>query len=240
MAGRPIDSETLAAVVAGCPKNMLRPKAFFVSWHGVMTLAYEGFSQCVLDLKASLEAPFPSMPTENEGSKWPKTTLGALNEGRVLTLEELEQLNALCARHNDWFTTTQPMRLTIEALNYVHYDCRSLERISTDETMALRQNTPPEYEPPDVHRHAVDSVLNQFTRENLANYIDKVQEDGHREHHYRSDNRGASLIYQLPSESQLIDRINRFTTDIDVLLPGYYAWFHPQSYHVTIRSLQEE
>ncbi len=238
MAKRSIDFKTLTAVIADCPKNMLLPKAFFVSWHGVMTLAYEGFSQCVLDLKTRLEARFPSIPAENEGSKWPKTTLGALNQGRVLTLEELERLRTLCARHNDLFTATQAVCLTIEALKYVQYDCRSLERISTDKPMPLKQKTPPEYEPPRFHKYAVDSVLKQFTRENLANYIDKVQEEGHREYHYRSDHRGASLIYPLPSEGQLIDRINSFTADIDALFPDYYGWFHPQSHHVTIRSLE--
>jgi hypothetical protein len=237
MAKESIDLNTLAAEISNCPANLLLPKAFFVSWHGVMTLAYEGFSKCVLDLKTNLEARFPSIPTENEGSKWPKTTLGALNLGRVLTLAELASIRELCVRHNDFFTAAQSERLKIDALTYVQYDCRSLESVSTTKTMPLRQKIPPEYEPPDIHKYNVDSVLKQFARENLASYIDKVQKDGHRENHYRSHHPGISLAYQLPPKTDLIGRIARFKKDLDSLFPNTYAWFKPQSLHVTIRSL---
>jgi hypothetical protein len=233
-----ISLQTLAAQIAECPTNMLLPRAFFVSWHGVMTLAYEGFSKSILDMKASLEARFPSLPAENEGSKWPKTTLGALNQGRVLTLAELASIRDLCDRHNALFTAEPSEHLKIDALTYVQYDCRSLERVSTTKPMPLKQKTPPAYEPPDIHKNAVDSVLKQFAKENLANYIEKVQQDGHRENHYRSYHPGSSLIYQLPPNTELIDRITSFKKDLDSLFQDTYAWFEPQSLHVTIRSLE--
>lgn len=237
MAKGSIDLQTLTAQVADCPANMLLPKAFFVSWHGVMTMAYEGFSKGILDLKASLEARFPSLPSENEGSKWPKTTFGALNQGRVLTLAELSSIRELCDRYNDLITAASPEHLKIEALTYVQYDCRSLERVSVTKPMPLKQKTPPEYEPTDVHKNSVDSILKQFTKENLANYIDTVQKDGHRENHYRSHHPGTSLIYQLPQHTGLIDRIAGFIKELDSLFPNTYTWFNPQSLHVTIRSL---
>ena len=81
-------------------------------------------------------------------------------------------------------------------------------------------------------------LLKQVAKENLANYIDKIQQDGHRESHYRAYHPGASLIYQLPPDTELIDRIASFKKDLDSILPDTYAWFEPQSLHVTIRSLE--
>ena len=238
MAKGSIGLQALTAQIANCPANLLLPKAFFVSWHGVMTLAYGGFSKCILDLKANLETKFTSLPAENEGSKWPKTTLGALNQGRVLTLAELASIRDLCDRHSDLLTADPSEHLKIDALTYVQYDCRSLERVSMTKTMHLKQKTAPEYEPPDDHKNAVDSVLKQFAIENLANYIDKVQKGGHRENHYRSYHPGISLIYQLPLNTELIDRIANFEKDLDSLIPNTYAWFNTKSLHVTVRSLE--
>lgn len=36
------------------------------------------------------------LPRENPGSRWPKTSLGALKDGARLTPEQLQTLNAIC------------------------------------------------------------------------------------------------------------------------------------------------
>lgn len=49
-----------------------------------------------MDLKDALADTCKGLPPENPGSKWPKTTLGALRDGTRLTPEQLQQLNAIC------------------------------------------------------------------------------------------------------------------------------------------------
>jgi hypothetical protein len=75
---------------------VLRPFSFFVSWQGVITLAYKGFPPALVNLKKDLTDYFQHLPKENPGSRWPKTSLGALKDGQRLTPEQLEQLNAVC------------------------------------------------------------------------------------------------------------------------------------------------
>ena len=55
-----------------------------------------GFPRALIDLKEALAAACSALPPENPGSKWPKTTLGALNNGARLTPEQLAQLNTIC------------------------------------------------------------------------------------------------------------------------------------------------
>ena len=55
-----------------------------------------GFPRALLDLKDALADTCKGLAPENPGSKWPKTTLGALRDGTRLTPEQLQQLNAIC------------------------------------------------------------------------------------------------------------------------------------------------
>ena len=74
----------------------LRPKAFFVAWSGVLTLAWEGFPPAIASLKRRIASAFPALPPEKPGSRWAKTTLGCLREGARLTPSELDALVELC------------------------------------------------------------------------------------------------------------------------------------------------
>ncbi|PSC69962.1 plastid ribosomal S6 [Micractinium conductrix] len=76
--------------------SYLEPEAFFVSWQGVLTLAFRGFTAPLVDLKQRIYAAHPSLPAENPGSKWPKSSLGCLREGQRLTPEQLAALTAVC------------------------------------------------------------------------------------------------------------------------------------------------
>lgn len=53
---------------------VLRPYCFFVSWQGVLTLAYRGFPQSLVDLKQQVTDFYGGLPRESPGSKWPKTS----------------------------------------------------------------------------------------------------------------------------------------------------------------------
>jgi hypothetical protein len=52
---------------------VLRPYCFFVSWQGVLTLAYRGFPAPLAQLKQQITDFFQGLPRESPGSKWPKT-----------------------------------------------------------------------------------------------------------------------------------------------------------------------
>ena len=56
----------------------LQPRDFFVAFGGVLCVVFEGFPRCIEQLKADLDTKAPSMIRENLGSKWAKTTIGAL------------------------------------------------------------------------------------------------------------------------------------------------------------------
>ncbi|ORY43613.1 hypothetical protein BCR33DRAFT_850849 [Rhizoclosmatium globosum] len=66
-------SGQLATLVAQTKSTKLQPHSFFVAWRGVMTLAFSGFPNELM-------------------------TLGALNEGKVLTQKEFEELSTLCTQ----------------------------------------------------------------------------------------------------------------------------------------------
>lgn len=85
--------EYLARNTQAC---VLRPFCFFVSWQGVLTLAYRGFPAPLVALKQQLTDYYQGLPKESPGSKWPKTSLASLKEGKRLTPAQLQRLNDLC------------------------------------------------------------------------------------------------------------------------------------------------
>ena len=71
------------------PTAQLRVSRFFVAGSGVLTLAFEGFTQGLLRIKGHLaEGLAPEYP----GSTWPKITLAALADPIPLSDEELSVL----------------------------------------------------------------------------------------------------------------------------------------------------
>ncbi len=59
-------------------------------------MQYRGFSPALAGLKQELNSKHPELPRENSGSKWPKTSLGALKDNQRLTPEHLSVLLKLC------------------------------------------------------------------------------------------------------------------------------------------------
>ena len=81
-------------------------------------IAHRGFPEALLLLKSSLESTHPALPKENSGSKWPKTTLGALRDKQRLTPDQLEALNRLCRSPPCLSLLDDPQRPSlIEAIN---------------------------------------------------------------------------------------------------------------------------
>ena len=92
----PPSATHLAYLVGQCRPCVLRPFCFFVSWSGVLALAYRGFPRQLAGLKAALPEYYAGLPPEAPGSRWPKTTLAALRDGRRLTPEQLATLSRIC------------------------------------------------------------------------------------------------------------------------------------------------
>lgn len=86
----------LDQIVANTRRCLLRPFSFFVSWQGVVTLAFRGFPPALTGLKAQLGEHYTALPPENPGSRWPKSSLGAVKEGKRLSPEQLDKLNTIC------------------------------------------------------------------------------------------------------------------------------------------------
>jgi hypothetical protein len=107
----------------------LRPWAFLVAWDGVLTLAYRGFPRSLVDLKQHIGHHFPELPPENPGSKWPKTTLGALAEGAPpLTLAQLRTLKRVCDECSAELRLPGTPAMPVDQLAVVVFCCASLEK----------------------------------------------------------------------------------------------------------------
>ena len=117
--------DVLSGIIRPHRATCLRPRAFFTAWSGVLTFAFDGFSETLLDIKREIERRIPGLRPEYPGSRWPKVTLAALHEGRTLTRAEARILLDLCATWNEAIgPELQPQ--TVEALSVVVYLCRSL------------------------------------------------------------------------------------------------------------------
>lgn len=231
------NKEILKNIVGSFSRTSIFPKEFFISWSGVPTLAYIGFSATILKIKDKLDKSISGISNENEGSKWPKTTLGALKDGKILSKENLYLLRDICDESNKELQDKCDLAIAVETIHGVVYQCRSLER-SIEKLPLLLQDSPPEMdEPPQWHLTDVDKVLEQFSRDKLDAYINNVHRDGNRESDYRNQNIGTTLVFYLPSKHQIHRCINNFIKQVNQSLPDYYSWFDKESLHVTLRTL---
>jgi hypothetical protein len=105
---------------------LVRPREFFIAWQGVPTLAYEGFTETLLSIKQELKTQIPGLIIENPGSLWPKTTLGALNDTKKLSLEDTYKLKQICNKFHSEIIKIEPFKITM--LSIVLFQCRSLEK----------------------------------------------------------------------------------------------------------------
>ncbi|KAJ3079602.1 hypothetical protein HDU99_010503 [Rhizoclosmatium hyalinum] len=170
-------SGQLATLVAQTKSTKLQPHSFFVAWRGVMTLAFSGFPNELVGLKERIQANLGSvLPPENMGSKWPKMTLGALNEGKVLTQKEFDELSTLCTQMSQNLALLSD-DFPVTNVSFVVFGCRTLERLLIRADMALAANEGDD----DVSQEQiekVESVLKE--QEDKDVYLKEVQKLGHR------------------------------------------------------------
>ena len=225
-----VQKQIIRKIVQAHQKNLVQAGQFFISWNGVPTLAYTGFSPVLLTIKKEIKSSLPSINKENPGSRWPKTTLGALNDEVTLSIDDLSVLRNICDLYNP---ELQDLSLEIDKLSVVLFYCRSLEKRLLTETIPLKDpiNTST---PPRNHLEEVSNVMIQFSRAGLHEYLPYVQKEGHRQSHYHTPYISATLVFDLEEVPKIIAI---FKNEVDKRLPERFCWFSDESLHMTVRAL---
>lgn len=223
----------LSDIISSKAKSLVNPREFFLAWSGVPTLAYEGFSPVLLELKNEIKQRIPELQPENPGSIWPKTTLGALRDDRKLSFKDTEILRDIC----DNIKPNENVVLEIDQLQIVIFQCRSLEKRLLTFSVNMKSISNVEDDPPKYHLKQIDETMNQFSRDNLSAYWKDLIRDGNRESHYRVTHIESTLIYDIPDKHPLNNSIDYFIEKVDNELPGHFCWFDRKSRHMTVRAL---
>ena len=114
----------------------LRPEAFFVARSGVLTLAFSGYTEALIRFKAELEGAIPGISAENPGSRWPKTTLGALRDGETLDEEDVVRLREATSEGTTClYRRGEP--IPVGVLSLVELRDRAMERVGRVESIRL-------------------------------------------------------------------------------------------------------
>jgi hypothetical protein len=220
----------VADIVENAKKTSMKLSQFFISWNGVPTLAYEGFTPSLLEIKKSIGDCLPGLGKENPGTKWPKTTLGSLRDDKTLSLDDMLKLRKICNKSNE---ELRGLSFDIDALSIVLFHCRSLERRISTQVVSLKDPLDADTAS-DEERTTVTKTMNQFAESRLVEYFPKIQQLGNRESHYRSPFVEATLVYDLKHTPK---PISQFRIKVDEILPGMYCWFEDESLHMTVRAL---
>lgn len=218
-------------------KTILTPRDFFVSWYGVLTLAYSGFTPSLMKIKNGIKINFPDLKSENEGSKWPKTTLGALKDGHKLTYEELVKIWKI----NQKFKVEKKFEsyeVKVEDISVALFGCRSLERIISNYKIELKD--PLDKSPPSNEERKLVYIiaLFQFDYDYLKTYWkEKVSKPENRESYYRMKHIESTLVSFI-KDNRLKKLCNEFKGEVEKELGDMkYVWFSDESLHITIRAL---
>jgi hypothetical protein len=231
-----IEKHLLRDIIHVHHQTHIKADQFFISWNGVPTLAYRGFSPVLLGIKQAITSRVPYLCKENPGSGWPKTTLGALYDDKTLSMKDLRVLRDICDTMNPGL---EHLVIPIQRLEIVIYYCRSLEQRLLTESIPLAapEDTSP---PPRDHLDEVSGIMNQFSRDNLPAYLPYVQRKGHRESHYRDPVIEATLIHDLagtPGNVEIFGKIVQLREEVNRRLPGMFCWFDDKSLHITVKAL---
>ena len=223
------DEPRLRALVRGA-SCVLRPQTYFVAWNGVLALVYDGFPPVLAGIKARLNEE-DALPPENFGSRWPKTTLAALqDDAPPLSLAELASLRALCEEYASKLSVQVP----VSSLSFVAYDQRGLESVRERSDVALGSAVD-DAEPSAAERERVRGVLDEWS--DLETYLPRVNAPGSRISSYREASPQGSTLVAFIGTSELRELVAQFRSAVDALLPGRYAWLDDASLHCTVRAL---
>lgn len=191
-------ASTLSDLAAGCDVCSLQPRAFFPAWSGVLTLAFHGFPPPIVELKRELGARCASLPAERPGSAWPKSTLGALRDGVVLTEAQCRRLLVLCAEESAAHFADATAAVVVSALSVVLFGCRSLEKIEFEHAIPLRSVACTPNGTSGVSPDELQRVTSTLAEAEAADYWSEgMSRPGCREAHYRGDAGGATLVARL-------------------------------------------
>lgn len=225
-------SDAVARIARRVPATVLRPEGFFVARYGVLTLAYKGFPEPLLQLKKALAQEIEGIPPENPGSRWPKTTLAALRDDGDMEPDDIVLLREATQEGTVCLSRRRPA-IAVDFVELVELRCRSMESTGRSRVVRLEGGRGHERVPTD-HRAEVVRVLDQWRRSGLSRYVPDLRRPGHRESHYRGPIREWSLVVRARFEP---DCLTPFRRAVEARLPGRYAWFESESLHVTVRGL---
>ena len=208
-----------------------------MAWGGVLCLAYQGFPPELWRLKNELNR-LPALKTENPGSAWPKTSLGALRDEADFSRADLKLLKDICLDFEKPIQT-DPWCLPVKILSLVLFSRRSLEEVLARQDFEL-PGAPDSAEPLDPSEtRRIDTLLADFSPQNLTEYYPRIvdpQTSGHsRISSYRRDLLETTLVVYLPEHPVWI---REFQQAVDRRLPGRYAWFETSTLHVTLRAIR--
>lgn len=235
-----IQSSKIEKIISGYGPTSVLADQFFISWNSAATLAYKGFSKTLLAVKQDIEREIPGLKAENPGSLWPKTTIGCLQEGVELSETEVNRLRHVCLELNDRLQrlSDHDRSIPVNELSFVTFHCRTLERRLSSQRIALKGQNIHDDSPPHTHIDAVSKIMAQFEASNHDTYYPKLAARGRTiDTYYRKPHIESTLVYDLKPSSALYDIIGVFCQAVDRMLPGCYAWFDPNSRHMTIRAL---
>ena len=183
-------------------------------------------------------------------SQWPKTTLGATNDGIApLSLTELLDLKKLCNQHTArlFELSVRATSVRVHSLTISSYTRRGLEADGRTESRGVPLEAPAsadvegfEEGPSAEERTRVASVLSEWDDEPA--YLLRVVADGSRISTYReASSSGTSLVAFLRDAApSLSTAFATFRSAVDVRFPGRFAWLADESLHVTVRALASD
>lgn len=236
-----IDSTILTDISSHYGPTSVEVSQFFLSYNSVMTLAYESFSRTLLDVKRHVEfAMGGSLKPENTGTKWPKTTLGCLNDGKKLSREELKTIRKLCDTANAKLDAleVEDRRVCIGELLVVVFACRSLERSNLVIPIQLRGKMQDNDKGPEGHKAFVRTVMREFEEHNLNDYFKSLPPEGRTlDAYYRTDHVETTLVADVHFSDKVEKIAKSFKACMNKALKGKYGWFSDDSRHLSLRAL---
>jgi len=213
-----------------------QPKAFVIAWHGVLSLAGEGFTSSLWNIKDKLNGITRIFP-ENSGSKWPKCTLGALRNGKTLSKNEYSILQGISERATKELLAHWSPE-TMNRLSLVLFTKRSLQEDShlSRVDITLKSSGVIQSEPVVLSSaEYVQRVLDECKEDA---YYDKVALPGFREDRYLvdMDKPEATLVYFFSQQNKHI--FQQFQQWVDDALPDCYSWMPLDALHMTLRGIK--
>ena len=105
-----------------------------------MSPACRGFPPAITQLKGVLERMHPTLPKENPGSRWPKSSLGALRDDKRLTPDQLQLLLKICAEEGGNLQEAGLQPLEIDRAALCIFECRSVPCVPAALSLLLHES----------------------------------------------------------------------------------------------------